>query len=77
MEFADSPNVLIKKIQGRMAERTNRGKWEEPDFNTTTKTKVIDNIIIRGVIMAHVIPKIEAVYLSFKFFNIRFFKISL
>jgi len=66
MEGTDSDKAVEKNIQGKIADSEKRGKFFIFTLITLVKTKVIANIMSRGVITAQDMPKIEPTYLAFK-----------
>ena len=68
IEVADSEMELAKNPHGRRALKTKRGKCLISIFMILVKTKVITNMVNKGFIIAHKIPKLEPIYLLFKFF---------
>jgi hypothetical protein len=66
-----------KHIHGKIADKTNKGKYSICIFITELNTKLIAPIIKSGVTAAQAIPKKEPAYLAFNSLSTRFFKICL
>jgi len=71
-----SDKEVEKNTQGKMAHKTNRGKFSNSIFITYVKIKLIAAIMSKGVMTAQETPRIEPTYLAFSSFTTKFFNTS-
>ena len=68
-EGVASDKAPEKNIHGKIPERTNKAKLFISVLKTAVNTKVIANIIKRGLIITQKIPKTEPAYLALNCFT--------
>ena len=77
MQFVDSRRAVEKKTHGRIPDNKNRGYFSIWILSICENTKLKMAMVNMGFKKIHKKPRLDPLYLTFKFRRVRFISISL